>query len=112
MEGDYLILWQNDNTIVIGQNQNSEEEINRSFVEAHQIHVVRRSTGGGAVYHDLGNLNYSFITDAGEDIRKRRWRHPNHQTAVRIRILPRRQQHGIIHNIDLPMEAALSRKRP
>ena len=77
MEGDYLILWQNDNTIVIGQNQNSEEEINRSFVEAHQIHVVRRSTGGGAVYHDLGNLNYSFITDAGEDIRKRRWRHPN-----------------------------------
>ena len=103
MEGDYLILWQNDNTIVIGQNQNSEEEINRSFVEAHQIHVVRRSTGGGAVYHDLGNLNYSFITDAGEDIRKRRWR---------IRILPRRQQHGIIHNIELPMEAALSRKRP
>ena len=77
VEGDYLILWQNDNTIVIGQNQNAEEEINRSFVEAHQIHVVRRSTGGGAVYHDLGNLNYSFITDAGEDIRKRRWRHPN-----------------------------------
>ena len=69
VEGDYLILWQNDNTIVIGQNQNAEEEINRSFVEAHQIHVVRRSTGGGAVYHDLGNLNYSFITDVGENIR-------------------------------------------
>ena len=69
MEGDYLILWQNDNTIVIGQNQNAEEEINRSFVEVHQIHVVRRSTGGGAVYHDLGNLNYSFITDVGENIR-------------------------------------------
>ena len=71
VEGDYLILWQNDNTIVIGQNQNAEEEINRGFVEAHQIHVVRRSTGGGAVYHDLGNLNYSFITDAGENIRIR-----------------------------------------
>ena len=69
VEGDYLILWQNDNTIVIGQNQNAEEEINRNFVEAHQIHVVRRSTGGGAVYHDLGNLNYSFITDVGENIR-------------------------------------------
>lgn len=64
-EGEYLILWQNDNTIVIGQNQNAEEEINREFVEAHHIRVVRRSTGGGAVYHDLGNLNYSFITDAG-----------------------------------------------
>ncbi|MFV0498006.1 MAG: lipoate--protein ligase [Candidatus Fimivivens sp.] len=62
-QGEYLMLWQNDNTIVIGQNQNAEAEINRSFVEKHQIHVVRRSTGGGAVYHDLGNLNYSFITD-------------------------------------------------
>lgn len=65
-QGDYLLLWQNDNTIVIGQNQNAEAEINRSFVEAHQIRVVRRSTGGGAVYHDLGNLNYSFITDLGD----------------------------------------------
>lgn len=64
-EGDYLLLWQNDNTIVIGRNQNAEGEINRAFVEEHGIHVVRRSTGGGAVYHDLGNLNYSFITDAG-----------------------------------------------
>ncbi len=65
-EGNYLLLWQNDNTIVIGQNQNAEAEINRAFVEEHQIRVVRRTTGGGAVYHDLGNLNYSFITDAGE----------------------------------------------
>ena len=65
-EGDYLLLWQNDNTIVIGQNQNAEAEINRAFVEAHHINVVRRMTGGGAVYHDLGNLNYSFITDAGD----------------------------------------------
>ena len=64
-EGEYLLLWQNDNTIVVGQNQNTEAEINRPFVEEHHIHVVRRSTGGGAVYHDLGNLNYSFITDAG-----------------------------------------------
>lgn len=65
-DGDYLILWQNENTVVIGQNQNAEAEINRAFVEEHRIRVVRRMTGGGAVYHDLGNLNYSFITDAGE----------------------------------------------
>lgn len=65
-EGDYLILWQNDNTIVIGQNQNTEAEINRAFVDEHKINVVRRTTGGGAVYHDLGNLNYSFITDVGD----------------------------------------------
>lgn len=65
-EGDYLLLWQNNNTIVIGQNQNAEQEINRAFVEAHGIHVARRTTGGGAVYHDMGNLNYSFITDAGD----------------------------------------------
>ena len=64
--GEYLLLWQNDNTIVIGQNQNAEGDINRAFVEAHNIRVVRRTTGGGAVYHDLGNLNYSFITDAGD----------------------------------------------
>ena len=45
-EGDYLLLWQHDNTIVVGQNQNTEAEINRAFVEEHHINVVRRGTGG------------------------------------------------------------------
>lgn len=62
--GNYLILWQNRNAVIIGRNQNAEAEINRSFVEQHDIKVIRRNTGGGAVYHDIGNLNYSFITDA------------------------------------------------
>ena len=65
-DGAYLLLWQNDNTIVVGRNQNTAQEIDRAFVEQHHIRVVRRGTGGGAVYHDLGNLNYSFITDAGD----------------------------------------------
>ena len=66
--GSYVILWQNDNTIVVGRNQNTLQEINRQFVEEKGIHVVRRMTGGGTVYHDLGNLNYSYISDYDENV--------------------------------------------
>lgn len=65
-EGDWLMLWQNANTVVIGHNQNTAEEVNQDFIDEHRVTVVRRMTGGGAVYHDMGNLNYSFITDAGD----------------------------------------------
>ena len=77
-EGDWLLLWQNANTVVIGLNQNTAEEINAAFVEKHGVNVVRRMTGGGAVYHDLGNLNYSFICDVGnaEELTIRRFTDP------------------------------------
>ena len=66
-EGDILMFWRNDDTVVVGCNQNTEAEINRRYVEEHGVTVVRRTTGGGAVYHDLGNLNYSLITDFSND---------------------------------------------
>lgn len=61
-EEDYLLFYINEPSIIIGKNQNTAEEINADYVREHGIHVVRRLSGGGAVYHDLGNLNYSFIT--------------------------------------------------
>jgi lipoate---protein ligase len=63
----FLLFYINKPSIIIGKNQNTIEEINTEYVEANGIHVVRRLSGGGAVYHDLGNLNFSFITkDDGE----------------------------------------------
>lgn len=63
----YLLFYINEPSIIIGKNQNTIEEINTEYVEANGIKVVRRLSGGGAVYHDLGNLNFSFITkDDGE----------------------------------------------
>lgn len=60
---DYVILWINGPAIIVGKNQNTAEEINGKYVEENNIKVVRRVTGGGAVYHDLGNLNFSIITN-------------------------------------------------
>ncbi|MEN6435635.1 MAG: lipoate--protein ligase [Anaerolineaceae bacterium] len=60
-EQEYIMLWQNENAVVIGKHQNTLEEISTPYVEEHKIQIVRRLTGGGAVYHDLGNLNYTFI---------------------------------------------------
>jgi len=59
---DILLFYINEPSIIIGHNQNTLEEINQAYVEQNSIHVVRRLSGGGAVYHDLGNLNFSFIT--------------------------------------------------
>lgn len=62
----YFLLWQNENTIVVGKYQNTAEEIDSSYVSQHGIRVVRRLSGGGAVYHDSGNLNYTFIVDQAD----------------------------------------------
>ena len=59
---DVFMLWQNAPVVVIGKNQNMYAEVKLDYTEAHGILVARRITGGGAVYHDLGNVNYTFIT--------------------------------------------------
>lgn len=61
-EETYLLFYINQPSIIIGKNQNTIEEINTKYVEDNGIKVVRRLSGGGAVYHDKGNLNFSFIT--------------------------------------------------
>ncbi|MGO1060582.1 lipoate--protein ligase [Planococcus sp. FY231025] len=66
----FLLFYINEPSIIIGKNQNTAEEINTDYVDSNGIHVVRRLSGGGAVYHDHGNLNYSFITvDDGNSFR-------------------------------------------
>ncbi|MCZ0703296.1 lipoate-protein ligase A [Natronobacillus azotifigens] len=61
-EDTYLLFYINHPSIIIGKNQNTIEEINTKYVDEQNIKVVRRLSGGGAVYHDQGNLNFSFIT--------------------------------------------------
>lgn len=61
--GEYFVLWRDEPCIVVGKNQNTLSEINEEYIKKHDIKVVRRQSGGGAVFHDLGNLNFTFIVE-------------------------------------------------
>lgn len=63
-----LMFYVNEPSVILGRNQNTHEEIDPDFVKMHGIHVVRRLSGGGAVFHDFGNLNFSFITNGRQDL--------------------------------------------
>lgn len=64
---DCFMLWRDIPCVVVGKNQNTLSEINLDYVDKHNIPVVRRLTGGGAVFHDLGNLNFTFIINDKEN---------------------------------------------
>ncbi len=63
---DMCMLWVNQPSVIIGKHQNALAEINYPFVRAHQIPVIRRISGGGAVYHDTGNVNFTFVQKTGK----------------------------------------------
>ncbi len=58
---DVFMLWQNDASVIIGKHQDIQSEVNLDFAKKNRIKVARRYSGGGAVYHDSGNLNLTFI---------------------------------------------------
>ena len=64
---DIIILWRNNRSVIIGRNQNAVEEIDIDFIERSGITVIRRQSGGGAVFHDLGNINYTVIQPLGKE---------------------------------------------
>lgn len=66
-EDEIFILWINEPAIIIGKHQNTIQEINKEYIDAHGIHIARRLSGGGAVYHDLNNLNYTIISNKSEE---------------------------------------------
>jgi lipoate-protein ligase A len=65
-EENYILLWRNEPAIIIGRHQNAYAEIDMDFISENSIPVIRRLTGGGAVFHDLGNLNFTFIKNGQE----------------------------------------------
>ena len=63
---DFFMLWRNKSAVILGQNQVIENEVDVPYAEANNIQIVRRITGGGTVYHDLGNVNYTYISKKAE----------------------------------------------
>lgn len=66
-QDDFLLFYINDKSVIVGSNQSVRNEVNQDFCKANNIQLIRRKSGGGAVFHDLGNLNFSFIQNKCTD---------------------------------------------
>ena len=66
-QGEIFMLWKNDRSVIVGKNQNAYAELDLEYVRQNEIKVVRRLTGGGAVFHDVGNVNFTFIVPHTEN---------------------------------------------
>lgn len=62
LDDDLFYIWRNKPSIIIGRNQNPFREVNMKYANYRKLEIIRRVSGGGAVYHDLGNINFTFIT--------------------------------------------------
>lgn len=77
LDEDVFLLWRDEPSVIVGKYQNTLEEVDLAYTAAHGIHVARRLSGGGTVYHDLGGWQFTFITrDSGEAIEFERFMHP------------------------------------
>ena len=64
----FILVFENANTIIVGRNQNTYEVVNDAFVQTHQTKVIRRISGGGTVYQDIGNINFVYITELKDNL--------------------------------------------
>ncbi len=77
LDGDVFMLWRDEPSVIVGKYQNTYEEVNLEYTSAKGIHVARRMSGGGTVYHDLGGWQFTFITrGAGDAIEFERFMRP------------------------------------
>lgn len=85
---DVFLIYRNEPSIIIGKHQNALKEINYSYVKQNNIGLVRRITGGGTVYHDLGNINYTFIvgTETGSQVDFKKYTSPVLKLLKRLNI--------------------------
>ncbi len=78
LDQDYFFLWRSEPSVIIGNNQKVEEAVDVEFARGKDIKIVRRLSGGSAVYHDMGNINFTFIQNAEDPklIDKRKFMQP------------------------------------